>query len=87
MNHYKKIFPDEASFQKGSFSLFFFSLKQILGSEGKRLSRYRLHVLMLLHCEHSERNTISDMNKFFCRNDVFLKHFFSFGGLKYEIIP
>ena len=33
-------FPDEAIFRKCSFSLFRFSLKQILGSERKRLSRH-----------------------------------------------
>ena len=39
--------PDEAIFKKGSFSLFCFSLKQILGSKCKSLSRHGLLVLIL----------------------------------------
>ena len=37
--------PDEAIFKKSYFSLLWFSLKQILGSEPKHLSRHRLLVV------------------------------------------
>ena len=40
--HYKKKFPDKAIFKKGYFSLFWFSLKQVLESEHEHLNCHRL---------------------------------------------
>ena len=42
----KHYVPDEAIFKQGSFSLFLFSLKQILGSERKRLNRHLVLVII-----------------------------------------
>ena len=49
----EKNFPDKAVFEIGSFFLFLFSLKQILSSEPKHLSRYQLLVYCLwLICKY-----------------------------------
>ena len=42
MKHLQGIVPDEVIFKKGSFSWFWFSLKQILGLKRKHLSLHRL---------------------------------------------
>ena len=40
--HYKKKFPDKAIFKKGYYSLFWFSLKQVLESEHELLSCHQI---------------------------------------------
>ena len=44
--------PDEAISKKSTFLLFWFSFKQILGIERKRLSRHQLLVISLIFALH-----------------------------------
>ena len=52
MKHYKKMFLIKVIFRKSFFSLFWFSLKQILGSERKHLSHHRLLVSFVIPLAH-----------------------------------